>query len=69
MWARNGRFIKSNNSFSLREILQDSDLKEFQVKKNDIIVLSSDGLYDVVTDSDIEKIVNSFDERVSFTIF
>ncbi|CAF1023739.1 unnamed protein product, partial [Brachionus calyciflorus] len=45
------------------EIRQDSDLGEFEAHKNDIIVLSSDGLYDVVSDNVIEQIVNSYDEK------
>lgn len=45
------------------EITQDSDIREFQVKKGDIIVLSSDGMFDVVQDQVIEKIVNNHNEK------
>ena len=39
------------------------------MKKGDIIILASDGMYDVIEDRIIEKIVNSHDERVFFVFF
>lgn len=50
--------------FQKREILRDSDVKEFQVNRGDLLVLSSDGLFDVVQDHVIERVVKSHDERV-----
>ena len=52
-------WLNSNNQISNREIASDSDIREFQVRHKDIIVLSSDGMYDVVPDHVIEKIVNN----------
>ena len=50
--------------FSFRsEITQDSDIRYLQLKKGDIIVLSSDGMFDVVQDQVIEKIVNNHNEK------
>ncbi len=51
--------LKLKASSVSRDIGRDSDLREFRVKKGDIIVMSSDGLFDVLRDSDIERIVNS----------
>jgi serine/threonine protein phosphatase PrpC len=57
-------FLLNNNIFSKnREIAEDSDLREFPVQKGDIILLSSDGLFDVLQDQMIEKIVNSHNEN------
>lgn len=40
-------------------------MRQFRVKKDDIIILSSDGLFDVLKDSDIEKVVNNHDIMVN----
>lgn len=66
MFAKLIFILYFNFNIFCREIVQDSDQREFPVQKNDIIILSSDGLYDVVPDNVIESIVKSFDERVSF---
>lgn len=41
-----------------RDIANDSDLQTFPVKKSDLIILGSDGIYDVLSDTRIEDIVN-----------
>lgn len=46
-----------------KEIAQDSDIREFQVKNRDLLILSSDGMFDVVRDSTIQKIVNNHNEK------
>jgi serine/threonine protein phosphatase PrpC len=53
---------------TFREIIQDSDIREFQVQKDDLIVLSSDGMFDVVQDSAIIKAVNSNTDKNLQTI-
>ena len=58
-------WLNFNNQISNREIASDSDIREFPVKHKDIIVLSSDGMYDVVPDHVIEKIVNNHSDKVS----
>jgi serine/threonine protein phosphatase PrpC len=47
-----------------RDIIQDSDQRQFQVRKGDLIILSSDGLYDVVEDHSIERICRNREENV-----
>ena len=47
-----------------REISQDSDIRQFQVKNRDLILLSSDGMFDVVSDEVLLKIVNNHNEKV-----
>ncbi len=42
----------------------DSDLQTFPVEKNDLIILGSDGIYDVMSDSKIEDVVNKRDLKV-----
>jgi serine/threonine protein phosphatase PrpC len=54
--------------FYFSDIGRDSDLKEFRVKKGDIIVMSSDGLFDVLTDQEVERVVNSHNPKVSVDI-
>ena len=51
--------------FNYREISQDSDIREFQVKNRDLILLSSDGMFDVVSDEVLLKIVNNHNEKVT----
>ena len=53
------------NTKLTREIAGDSDIREFQVYKGDLVILASDGMFDVVTDSVIEKVVNNRNENVS----
>ena len=62
-------FLNSNQLICNREIASDSDIREFPVKHKDIIVLSSDGMYDVVPDHVIEKIVNNHNDKVSLFEF
>ena len=59
-------FIQFNRLclFFQREISMDSDIREFRVERGDIIILSSDGLFDVMSDQTIEKIVNNRSEKV-----
>jgi serine/threonine protein phosphatase PrpC len=37
---------------------------EFQVKNKDLIIISSDGMFDVVSDEMLLKIVNNQNEKV-----
>lgn len=48
----------------ISDIAQDSDQRKFHVRPGDLIILSSDGLYDVVEDEKIERIVRSREENV-----
>jgi serine/threonine protein phosphatase PrpC len=54
---------------SNREIIQDSDIREFEVKDKDLIILASDGMYDVVTDHAIENILKNFDQNYPVIFF
>ena len=51
--------------YIVREIAQDSDIREFPVKNRDLIILSSDGMFDVVQDNVIEKVVNHHNDKVN----
>ena len=44
--------------------MNDCDISEFQVEIGDIIILSSDGLYDVLPDHIIEETVARHDPKV-----
>jgi len=46
-----------------KDIAGDSDIKQFQVQHGDLIILASDGVFDVVTDNKIEQVVNKRDSQ------
>jgi serine/threonine protein phosphatase PrpC len=50
------------------EIAMDSDLQQFEANINDIIILSSDGMFDVMTDDQIVKVVNENKDQKLQTI-
>ena len=56
--------IKNLSNSKNREIADDSDIREFHVYKGDLIILASDGMFDVVQDNVIEKVVNNRNENV-----
>ena len=65
-------FLKNYLSFNLekkREIIQDSDVREFEVQDKDLIILASDGMFDVVPDHAIENILNHFDQNYPVNSF
>ena len=39
------------------------------LQKGDLIVLGSDGIYDVVSDAKIEEVVNKREPKVFFSLF
>lgn len=51
------------------ELLRECSVDEFQVEKNDIIILSSDGLWDVIKAPQLHQIMERNRDQVRFEIF
>ena len=50
------------------EVLRDCSLDTFEVQKGDIIILSSDGLWDVIQSDQLQQIVERNANKVMFWI-
>ncbi len=53
--------------FFSSDIVQDCSLDTIQVQHNDIIILSSDGLWDVIKTNELQKIIQQNENKVKLS--